>query len=79
MTITLDDELVERAALRDVVKAWEVLTMGYYSPREIEEWLKRDMQPVINNARRILALSPSKNASSAESSAVAEQAGNDDA
>lgn len=43
-------------ALIGVVRAWNALSAGYYSPREIQFWLSNDLKPAIDAARS--ALSP---------------------
>ena len=44
-----------RAALADVVKAWESLEGGrYYGPRAVEAWLAGPMLRAVNKARRAL-------------------------
>lgn len=43
-------------ALRNVVRAWDVLTEGDYSPRVVENWLQEHMEPPISVAR--IALKP---------------------
>jgi hypothetical protein len=45
----------ESEALRKVVKAWEALPEGRYSPREVERWLCREMKPAIDAARAELS------------------------
>jgi hypothetical protein len=45
----------ERAALADVVKAWESLEGGhYYGPRAVEAWLAGPMMKAVNQARQVL-------------------------
>lgn len=49
------ERTVERAALADVVEAWESLEGGRdYEPRDIEVWLAGPMVEAINKARRAL-------------------------
>lgn len=44
-----------RAALADVVRAWESLEGGrYYGPRAVEAWLAGPMLRAVNKARRAL-------------------------
>jgi hypothetical protein len=51
-TVRLDPK---RAALADVVKAWESLEGGrYYGPHAVEAWLAGPMLKAINKARRAL-------------------------
>lgn len=46
-----------KSALESLVRAWERLPSGHYSPREIERWLREEMTPAINIARDALARS----------------------
>ena len=58
--------LTEKKALNDLIDAWESLNPkkqsidkidgiagGRYSPRDIEDWLRHEMAPAINAARKI--------------------------
>ena len=48
---TMSDSL---ELLRHVVKAWESLPEGNYSPRMIEMWLRSEMKPAIDEIRQYL-------------------------
>lgn len=50
-----DKEDAHKAALMNVVRAWEELDGGKnYSAKQIEWWLVHQMTPAINRARRVL-------------------------
>lgn len=42
------------AELKNLIKAWEALPRGRYSPYEVEAWLAGHMKPAIDEARRAL-------------------------
>lgn len=47
--------MTERDALNNLIDAWESLPGGRrYGPREIGDWLKENMSPAINEARKVL-------------------------
>lgn len=49
------NENPERAALHNLIRAWEELPGGqHYSTRKIEYWLVHQMSPAINRARKVL-------------------------
>lgn len=54
LAISLHTDDVVRRALNDIVDAWESLKSGDYQIREVEAWLKRDMAPTIQRARKVL-------------------------
>lgn len=44
-----------KKALKDIIDAWEALPGNHvYTADEIEDWLSKDMKPVINKARKLL-------------------------
>jgi hypothetical protein len=45
---------VKKDLIKQIVKAWEKLDEGEYSPSEIEHWLIYNMQPAINKCRAYL-------------------------
>jgi hypothetical protein len=43
----------EHAIINKIIDAWENLEGGVdYSPKTIEDWLVKDMKPVIDKARK---------------------------
>lgn len=46
----------KQQALLNVIKAWEELPTGNYSPMQIETWLKDSMWHAVNDAREALNL-----------------------
>jgi hypothetical protein len=46
--------MTEREALQQLVKAWEALPTGNYSPRQIQRWLSEHIKPAIDKARLVL-------------------------
>lgn len=44
----------EAKLLNQIVDAWEVLRGGQQSVSAVEQWLIKDMAPVINAARKML-------------------------
>jgi hypothetical protein len=54
-TVPFDKHFAVWDALDRVVQAWETLPGGRrYSPDEIGEWMRNELSPAINNARRAL-------------------------
>ncbi|MFA6180470.1 MAG: hypothetical protein WC696_12730 [Candidatus Methylopumilus sp.] len=43
-------------ALKKIIKAWEALPEGNYTPRQIERWLCDRMKPAIDAGRAALLL-----------------------
>ena len=53
----LESQLIRKnefIELKAVIDAWEKLSEGHYSPKEIEKWLHNDMKPVIDVLRNEL-------------------------
>jgi len=50
----LEREGAERLnkTVRKLIRAWESLPEGTYSPRQIQDWLVRKMKPAIDAARK---------------------------
>lgn len=46
--------MTEREALENLVRAWEALPVGHYSPHVIERWMKEHLKPAVDNARKVL-------------------------
>jgi DICT domain-containing protein len=56
-------------ALRNIIRAWEALPGGQsYTDIAVERWLRRDMKPAIDRARRLLGM-PTEKPSTAETGA----------
>ena len=45
---------------RELIKAWESLDEGHYTPRKIQKWLVDVMKPSIDHLREALASNKTK-------------------